>query len=171
MTGWYNAPRNGVLRRRVCGPNGRESSEQAVTSDQVRDFFAAQERHWRERDAAALAAAHSADGTIVSPIFRTVTGTTEILTSYRSLFEIFPDWDLRAGRLLVDGRQVAQPFTANATHRGEFMGLAGSGKRFAIEGVRLFTMGDGLIDHERRYYDFTGLLIQLGVIRGKPAGR
>ena len=34
------------------------------------------------------------------------------------------------------------------------MGLAGSGKRFTIQGVRLFTMRDGKIAHERRYYDF-----------------
>jgi hypothetical protein len=29
-------------------------------------------------------------------------------------------------------------------------------------------MVDGLIAHERRVYDFTGLLIQLGVLRSKP---
>lgn len=143
-------------------------AEQAMTPDQIREFFAVQERHWRERDALALAEGHSAEGTIISPIFRTVTGTKEIVASYRALFEIFPDWDLRAEQLLVDGERVAQPFTVTAVHQGEFMGLPGSGKRFTIHGVRLFTMGDGRIDQERRYYDFTGLLIQLGVIRGKP---
>jgi hypothetical protein len=35
--------------------------------------------------------------------------------------------------------------------------------------MRLFEMQDGLIAYERRYYDFTGLLIQLGILRGKPA--
>jgi hypothetical protein len=29
-------------------------------------------------------------------------------------------------------------------------------------------MRDGLIADERRIYDFTGLLIQLGVLRSKP---
>lgn len=140
-----------------------------MTHEQIREFFAAQERHWRDRDAAALADGHSDDGTIVSPIFRTVKGTKEIAASYRALFEIFPDWDLRSEDLLVDGHRVAQPFNATATHEGEFMGIPGSGKRFTIEGIRMFTMGSGRIDHERRYYDFTGLLIQLGVIRGKPA--
>jgi hypothetical protein len=28
---------------------------------------------------------------------------------------------------------------------------------------------DGLIEHERRIYDFTGLLVQIGVLRAKPA--
>jgi steroid delta-isomerase-like uncharacterized protein len=81
---------------------------------------------------------------------------------------MFPDWDYRAEPLLVDGDRVAQPFNVTATHLGEFMGIPGSGKRVTIQGVRLFTMNDGRIEHERRHYDFTGLLIQLGVIRGKP---
>ena len=28
----------------------------------------------------------------------------------------------------------------------------------------------GLITHERRIYDFTGLLVQVGVLRAKPVG-
>jgi hypothetical protein len=31
------------------------------------------------------------------------------------------------------------------------------------------TFADGLVQHERRVYDFTALLIQIGVLRGKPA--
>ena len=140
-----------------------------MTDGQIREFFAAQAQHWRDRDEQALADGHTADGTIVSPIFRTVKGAEEIAASYRSLFDIFPDWDLRAEYLLVDGARVAEPFSATATHEGEFMGIAGSGRRFTIQGVRMFEMRDGLIAHEHRYYDFTGLLIQLGVLRGKPA--
>lgn len=141
-----------------------------MAHEQVREFFAAQEQHWRIRDPEALANGHTENGTIVSPIFRTVTGAKDILASYRALFEIFPDWDYRGERLLIDidGVNVAEPFTASATHRGEFMGLPGTGKRFTIQGVRLFVMQDGRIAHERRYYDFTGLLIQLGVLRSKP---
>jgi hypothetical protein len=29
-------------------------------------------------------------------------------------------------------------------------------------------MGDGVIDEERRLYDFTNFLIQIGVLRSKP---
>ena len=35
--------------------------------------------------------------------------------------------------------------------------------------VFLFTMRDGMIQHERRLYGFTGLMIQLGVLKAKPA--
>lgn len=139
-----------------------------MTPDEIRAFFDGQQAHWRDRNAAALAEGHAADGTIVSPIFRTVTGARAIAVSYTTLFDIFPDWDLQAEELLIDGDRVAQPFAVTATHRGEFMGLAGTGKPFSIQGVRLFTMRDGRIGHERRYYDFTGLLIQIGILKTKP---
>jgi steroid delta-isomerase-like uncharacterized protein len=141
-----------------------------VTHQEIVEFFNRQQAHWKVRDAEALARGHAADGVIVSPIFRTVTGHAAILQSYRALFQLFPDWDYRAEDLLIDGDRVAEPFAVTATHVGEFMGLAGSGRRFEIQGVRLFEMGDSRIAHERRYYDFTGMLIQLGVLRGKPAG-
>jgi ketosteroid isomerase-like protein len=127
-----------------------------MTHEQIREFFALQGRYWRDRERAGLAAGHTPDGTIVSPIFRTVKGADGIADSYRALFEIFPDWDYRGAQLLIDGDRVAESFTAAATHKGEFMGLEGTGKRFTIEGVRLYEMRDGLIAHERRYYDFTG---------------
>ena len=139
-----------------------------MTADQIREFFTLQDAHWRSRNAEALAAGHAPDGTLVSPIFGTVTGARAIAVSYTTVFDIFPDWEFKAEDLLIEGNRVAQPFTATATHRGEFMGLPGTGKEFTIQGVRLFTMRDGLIAHERRYYDFTGLLMQIGVLKGKP---
>ena len=33
----------------------------------------------------------------------------------------------------------------------------------------LYRLDDGLIAEERRIYDFTGLLMQVGVLKGKPA--
>jgi steroid delta-isomerase-like uncharacterized protein len=137
--------------------------------EQAQEFFARQQEYWQRRDAAALASGHAEDGVLVSPIFRTVIGRPAILASYRSLFQIFPDWAFVGEELLVDGDRVAQSFTASATHMGEFMGLSGTGRKFQIQGVRLFTFKDALIASERRYYDFTGLLIQVGVLRSKPA--
>jgi steroid delta-isomerase-like uncharacterized protein len=143
--------------------------QRPVTNDDAVKFFAEQQDEWNTRDADALARRHTPDGTIVSPIFKNVRGIDEILGSYRSLFATFPDWQYFGQQVLVDGNRVAQPFRVRATHIAEFMGLPGSGRAFDIEGVRVFEMKDGLIDYERRYYDFTGLLIQLGVLRGKPA--
>jgi steroid delta-isomerase-like uncharacterized protein len=143
--------------------------EHAMTHDDAVTFFGLQQEAWNARDAESLARGHTEDGTVISPIFRTVRGRDEILKSYHSLFETFPDWQYIGQQLVVDGDRVAQPFVVHATHTGVFMGLPGSGRTFDIQGVLLFEMRNGLIALERRYYDFTGLLIQLGILRGKPA--
>lgn len=140
-----------------------------MTHDEAVRFFAVQQQEWDRRDSEALTLRHAEDGTVISPIFRTVHGRADILASYVSLFTTFPDWRYVGEQLLVDGDAVAQEFSVHATHSGTFMGLPASGRAFDIRGVRLFRMKDGLIAHERRYYDFTGLLIQLGILRGKPA--
>lgn len=124
---------------------------------------------WRKRDPEALAADHEERGTVVSPIFSKVTGRDAIQRSYESLFQSFPDWSMDNEPPLIDGDRIAVPFTARATHAGRFMGLDGTGRRCEIHGVLLMDMADGFITHERRVYDFTGLLVQLGVLRSKPA--
>ena len=48
------------------------------------------------------------------------------------------------------------------------MGIPGSGRRVEFECVLIYDFQDGLIRRERRIDDFTGMLIQAGVLRGKP---
>ncbi len=140
-----------------------------MTRDAIEAFFETRQKNWQARDSVALAAGHAEHGTLISPMFGNRTGRDAIRDSYRALFTVFPDWSFVGEPVLIDGDRVAQPFSVTATHVGEFMGLTGSNRRFKVQGVRLFDMQDGLIQHERRHYDFTGLLIQLGVLRGKPA--
>jgi steroid delta-isomerase-like uncharacterized protein len=140
-----------------------------MTREDAIRFFGEQQREWDRRDSEALTRRHAEDGTIISPIFRTVRGRAEILASYQSVFATFADWRYMCRQLLVDGERVAQEFTVCATHSGTFMGFPPTGKKFEIRGVLLSEMKGGLIAHERRYYDFTGLLLQLGILKSKPA--
>ncbi|MFB3855209.1 MAG: ester cyclase [Vicinamibacterales bacterium] len=131
------------------------------------------ERHggrWNVRDASGLARDHSIDGVVFSPMFGRVHGREGIRATYEALFAAFPDWQLRYDPPIVDGNRLAAPFSVSATHLGEFMGLAGSGRRCSFEGVSLFVVdSDQLIAEEKRVYDFTGLLTQVGVLRIRPA--
>ena len=61
------------------------------------------------------------------------------------------------------------PLLKIASDIGGFMGLPPTGKRFTLPIVFLLVVRDGRIQYERRIYDFTGLLIQLGVLKAKPA--
>jgi steroid delta-isomerase-like uncharacterized protein len=139
-----------------------------MTREDMLAFCHRRAEAWRRRDPVALASHHADHGTVVSPIFSKVTGRATIQRSYESLFQAFPDWSMDNEPPLIDGDRVAVPFIARATHAGRFMGLDGTGRRCEIHGVLLMQMTDGLIAHERRVYDFTGLLIQLGVLKSKP---
>jgi predicted ester cyclase len=139
-----------------------------MTRDETLAFLARRHEAWQRRDPVALAEDHAEHGSVVSPIFSKIQGRDAIRKSYESLFQSFPDWSLGDEPPLIDGNRVAVAFKTTATHVGRFMGLDGTGRRCEIQGVLLMDLRDGLIAHERRVYDFTGLLIQVGVLRGKP---
>lgn len=140
-----------------------------MTRDEVIELFARRQACWDARDAAGLAATHRPDGMIISPMLGRPHGQDAIAESYAALFRLFSDWQFTGGELLIDGDRVAQPFSVTATHTGEFLGLPPTGRRFQVDGVLLLTLADGLVQLERRTYDFTGLLIQVGVLKSKPA--
>jgi steroid delta-isomerase-like uncharacterized protein len=121
------------------------------------------------QDSVALAADHVENGVIVSPIFATVNGRAAIEKSYRSLFTSFPDWTIKPDVIVVDPPHVVVLGTAHATHVNEFYGHPGTNKKIEIPLVRYMTIENGGITEERRVYDFTGLLVQIGVLRAKPA--
>jgi steroid delta-isomerase-like uncharacterized protein len=102
-------------------------------------------------------------------MFGRLQGREAIRDSYANLFLTFPDWDLHIDDLVIDGQRAVQIFSVTATHVGEFMGLPGTNRRFTIQGVRIFEMRNGLIRHEKRMYDFTAMLVQVGVLRARPA--
>ena len=139
-----------------------------MTREETLAFIENRDAAWRRLDEAALALGHAEDGTVVSPLFARIQGRDAIRKSYASLFDAFPDWAFGGEAPLIDGDRIALPFRARATHRGRLMGLEGTGRRCEIRGVMLMDMRDGLIAHEQRIYDFTGLLIQVGVLRSKP---
>ena len=140
-----------------------------MTREDIAGLLAERQRSYDRRDPKGLAASHAVDGTVHSPLFPTVAGREAIEASYAALFKIFPDWQIFLEDPIIDGNRAVQAFSARATHQGEFMGLKGTGRRFEIGGALFYLVENGLVLQERRIYDFTGLLIQIGVLRGKPA--
>ena len=137
--------------------------------DNIRELLARHEEAYRLRDARALAANYAQDASVSSPMFPHANGRAAIEHSYNSLFRVFPDWAMAFDYPCIDGERAMVVCRIRGTQQGEFMGLPGSGKRLEFDCVLSFEFKDGLILRERRIYDFTGLLIQLGVLRGKPA--
>ena len=137
--------------------------------DSIHQVLARHQEAFKQRDPKALAANYAQDATVSSPMFPRAEGRAGIELSFTKLFTVFPDWDITQDEPCVDGTRAMRLCKVRATQKGEFMGFPASGRRFEFDCVLIFDVENGFIVRERRIYDFTGLLIQLGVLRGKPA--
>jgi len=124
---------------------------------------------WKRRDPVALAEFHAVNGIAESPMYATRRGRQSIEEAYRAFMTSFPDMTSDVDTILIDPPRVALFATVNATHVNEFFGLPGTNRRIEFRVARLFEIEDGLIVRDRRIYDFTGILLQVGLLRAKPA--
>jgi len=125
---------------------------------------------WQRRDAAALSLNHAAQGVVESPMYATLRGRKAIEESYRAFFTSFPDATMDIENILADPPYIVMFATINATHQNDFFGLPGTNRHIDFRIARLMKLNEeGFVEHERRIYDFTGLLLQVGLLRAKPA--
>lgn len=140
-----------------------------MTRDEVAALFARRQEAHARRAAIEAASFHAEEGVVESPLAGgTVTGRQAIEKTYQAFFSAFPDLTTETDALVIDGDQAAWIFTHAGTDRGEFMGLPSTGKAFRARVVFLSELRDGQITRERRIYDFTGVLVQLGLLKIKP---
>jgi steroid delta-isomerase-like uncharacterized protein len=140
-----------------------------MTREEIMAMFARRENEWRARDAAALAADHAPDGIVLSPTGGVLEGREEIERIYRVWFTAFPDLALSDIDVLIDGERAVLLANISGTHAGDFFGLPATGRRVQAVGAFVYVLRDGFIEHERRILDFTGVLVQVGVLKAKPA--
>jgi C-1 hydroxylase len=141
-----------------------------MTRELLQTIFDRYMETWKRRDPVGLAAYHAREGIVESPMYQRRRGRKEIEEAYRAFFTSFPDMTQAVETLVIDPPQVAVFSTLTGSHVNEWFGLPGTNKRIEIRHARLLQIDeDGLIAHERRVYDFTGLLVKVGVLRAKPA--
>jgi predicted ester cyclase len=102
-------------------------------------------------------------------MYGTLVGRPAIEDAYRAFFTSFPDATFEVEHVVIEPPDIAVFSAVTATHVNEFFGLPGTNRRIDFRGSRFFHMNGELIEHERRIYDFTGILVQVGVLRAKPA--
>lgn len=124
---------------------------------------------FRQRNLATLAALYGPNSTVQSPMFATLHGGKAIEEANRAFLTVFPDLQTDVDSIVIDSPRAAIFSTFQATHVGELYGLPGTHRRVKFTIGFLMTIQDGVIIHELRIYDFTGLLVQVGVLRAKPA--
>jgi steroid delta-isomerase-like uncharacterized protein len=73
-----------------------------------------------------------------------------------------PDMQLTVEDQVAEGEKVVTRWTARGTHRGEFMGIAPSGKRLEMAGVSIDRFSGGRFVESWENYDALGMMEQMG---------
>jgi len=121
------------------------------------------------RDMAAFAELFDANARLESPLAGAVTGREAIAEGTRLFYKAFPDVVVTEEPPIIDGTRAVIVAEATGTHVGSIMGLEPSGRPFRFALTVVLELDADLIVRERRIYDFTGLLVQIGVLKAKPA--
>jgi steroid delta-isomerase-like uncharacterized protein len=136
-----------------------------MTSDEIRAFITRHVQAWSRHDVAALMEHYADDCEVVSPLFRILRGKAEVEAAFRDLFRIFEALAIHVDDVLIDhesGDRVVYMCTITVTHRGEVLGFPGTGRRFPVKGVFMVGFKNGRIASERRLYDLTEVMLQIG---------
>lgn len=73
--------------------------------------------------------------------------------------EGFPDLSITVEDVMAEGDRVAARVTMRGTHRGEFQGIAPTGKRVEVRAIDIFRISDGkIVEHWAHADDPTGFL-------------
>jgi steroid delta-isomerase-like uncharacterized protein len=75
----------------------------------------------------------------------------------RAVFEAFSNLDAALDELLVDGDRVAWRWSLTGTHRGDFAGVAATGRRVSLRGVNFQRLEGGRVVEHWTLADLAGL--------------
>ena len=141
----------------------------SMTPDEVRTVIRRHIEHLNSHDEELIASGHTERSVVESPSTGTHHGRVEIAESYRVWNGAFPDLEFSGEDIIAEGNHAVVILRLAGTHRSTFLGLPATGKRIEFRCVSILRFEGEQIAHERRIYDFSGLLIKLGVLKVKPA--
>lgn len=141
-----------------------------MTRDEILLLLDRQSAAWASHDAAAFATGYAPHAIVTSPTGGVLEGREEIERIARKWFQAFPDIRFISEDVLIDGDRVVQIARVIGTHGGEFFGVPATGRKVDVVFALVMSVSDGEIANERRILDFTGVLVQVGVLKAKPAG-
>lgn len=120
-------------------------------------------------DAAGYAAAFADGATLVDPLFPDgVHGREAIQATTEAMLKTFPDLSATLRSIVESGNRAAVEAVYRGTNDGPLAMPGGelppTGREVTIELCEIFEVGDdGLILHDRSYFDVAGFLQQLGI--------
>jgi predicted ester cyclase len=92
------------------------------------------------------------------------TGAEALKQVWAMLLGIYPDIHLTVEDLIAEGDKVVGRTTVTGTHRGEFMGLAPTGKSITYNEIFIFRFVDGKVAETWGVVDVFAQMRQLGLV-------
>jgi len=104
---------------------------------------------------------------VLDPDLRLQLGTshlnrTQTKEFIRAVYAAFPDYTHTPEDTLAIGDRVVLRTTNRATHSGDFLGIAATGRRVSFGQIAIYRMADGRIAEIWEEADLWGLMQQLG---------
>lgn len=91
-------------------------------------------------------------------------GPEAIKDIVRAYHSAFPDINFTVEKQVAEGDMVVTRWTARGTHRGEFMGVAPSGRRIEVSGMSMDRISGGRIVENWNNWEALELKRQIGAI-------
>ena len=91
-------------------------------------------------------------------------GPEDIKQIVRAYHSAFPDINFAVEKQVAEGDTVVSRWTARGTHRGEFMGVAPSGRMMEVSGMSMDRISGGRIVENWNNWEALELMRQIGAI-------
>jgi predicted ester cyclase len=91
-------------------------------------------------------------------------GVPGLREHYASLLKGFPDLRVEIEDIIAQGEKVVHRFTFFGTHRGEFLGIAATGKPVSAGGIQINLFSAGKCIEVWSVHDTHRFLTQIGVV-------
>ena len=104
------------------------------------------------------------DAAIRTPLPIGATGVEALQQVWTMLLRVYPDIHLTVEDLIAEGDKVVGRTTVTGTHRGEFMGVAPTGKSITYNEIFIFRFVDGKVAETWGVVDVFAQMRQLGLV-------
>jgi len=88
-------------------------------------------------------------------------GLKQMVTMYRTAF---PDSNITIEDMVAEGDKVVCRYAMRGTHKGDYMGIAATGKQVNIMGISIHRFAGGKEAEVWAIEDMLGMMQQLGVV-------
>ena len=94
-------------------------------------------------------------------------GRKDYIRMFSEMRASFPDLNVAVDKVVSDNDNIAIAYTLTGTHKGNFLGVAPTGRRISARGVQIARFEDGKLVERWGSSDQLGILQQIGADAAK----